>query len=595
MEAMRRTSLYLGILGFAGIGTAIAAGCGTSPDSNFQSSLDGGETADGGDSGDPFFTGDGGGDASTTCTTCSGDLHNVLTCGDNPTVVQTCTGATGCGPSGCIDACDAAAASKSSIGCNYYAIPADGWNSAYSSGGAAGNCFAAFVTNTWTAPMKVSLVWKGTTIDATPFSYAPQGSGNAITYQPIPSTGIPPNSMAIVFLNQTIGGTGLKVQCPAGVTAAVQNEDMVLHGTNIGHAMEIQTSVPAVVYDIYPYGGATSYISSATLLLPTTSWDTNYVAVTMGNQPTAFPPGVDFVARENNTKVTVLPSINITAANGVAGATKGVPVTYSINKGETIHLMQFPDSLGNDLSGSIVQSTAPIGVWGEHFCMNQPSPPKWRILGAVAGTTLTYDPPVAGAPTTLTVGQLVEFNGPGAFHIQAQDNLHPFYLAAHRPGGDCDAAHQQIPPVQALGSEYVAVGNEATDYGVGGPETVNVVPPAQFLSSYIFFSDPSYGYTDLALVRKMAPDNTYHDVTLDCLGKVAGWKPIGGTKFQYAHVDLQHAGAPVGGCDNGLHTIKSDVPMGITVWGYDSASSYAYPAGASVKPINTVIVPPVPN
>ena len=37
------------------------------------------------------------------------------------------------------------------------------------------------------------------------------------------------------------------------------------------------------------------------------------------------------------------------------------------------------------------------------------------------------------------------------------------------------------------------------------------------------------------------------------------------------------------------------MPFGITVWGYDSASSYAYPAGASVKPINTVVVPPVPN
>ena len=202
---------------------------------------------------------------------------------------------------------------------------------------------------------------------------------------------------------------------------------------------------------------------------------------------------------------------------------------------------------------------------------------------------------MAGAPTTLTLGQLVEFDGPGAFHVQSQDNQHPFYLAAHRPGGDCDAAHQQIPPVQALGDEYVAVGNEATDYAVGGPETVNVVPPAQFLSSYLFFTDPTYGNTDLALVRKKAGDGTYKDVTLDCLGVVTGWLPIGATGFQYTHVDVQHHGATVGACDNGLHSIKSDAPLGITVWGYDSASSYAYPAGASVKPINTIVVPPVPN
>lgn len=586
--------LSIGFPVFFLVATGVAAACGNPTSNLFDTGNDGGDS-DGGDGGDPILPGSEAGDAISGCTQCSGDLKSILTCGDNPTLVETCNGDLGCGPNGCINACDAAAANKSSIGCDYYAIPSDAWSTTYNSGGAAGNCFAAFVTNSWSAPMKVTLVWKGKTIDATPYSYIPKGAGNAITYQPVPNTGIPVGSMAIVFLNQTQGGGGLKVQCPATVKAAVENEDMVLHGTYFSNAMEIKTSVPAVVYDIYPYGGAQSYISSATLLLPTTAWDTNYVAVTMSNQPQAFPPGIDFIAQQDGTKVTVLPTTNITAANGVAGATKNSPVTYSINKGQTVHIMEFPDVNGNDLSGSIVQSNNPIGVWGEHFCMNHSDPPKWRILGVVKGTTLKYDPPNAAAPKTLTLGQLVEFDGPGAFHVESQDAQHPFYLAAHRPGGDCDAAHQQIPPIQALGSEYAAVGNEATDYNVGGPETVNVVPPAQFLTSYQFMTDPTYGYTEIALVRKKAPDNTYKDVTLDCLGKVGGWLPMGGSAYQYTHVDLRHQGQAVGKCDNGLHTISSSAPLGITVWGYDSASSYAYPAGASVKPINTIVVPPVPN
>ena len=61
------------------------------------------------------------------------------------------------------------------------------------------------------------------------------------------------------------------------------------------------------------------------------------------------------------------------------------------------------------------------------------------------------------------------------------------------------------------------------------------------------------------------------------------------------HVDVQSGGAPVGTCNNGLHTISSTGLVGITVWGYDSAASYAYPAGASVQPINTVVVPPTPH
>jgi len=48
----------------------------------------------------------------------------------------------------------------------------------------------------------------------------------------------------------------------------------------------------------------------------------------------------------------------------------------------------------------------------------------------------------------------------------------------------------------------------------------------------------------------------------------------------------------------------SEAPFGVTVWGWGSSASlgffteyvsYAYPAGESVKPINTVVVPPVPK
>lgn len=50
--------------------------------------------------------------------------------------------------------------------------------------------------------------------------------------------------------------------------------------------------------------------------------------------------------------------------------------------------------------------------------------------------------------------------------------------------------------------------------------------------------------------------------------------------------------------------MKSDGTFGLTVWGWGSAASggfssqavsYAYPAGASVKPINTVVVPATPK
>ena len=41
----------------------------------------------------------------------------------------------------------------------------------------------------------------------------------------------------------------------------------------------LSTDRPVVAYTILPYGGGPSAATSATLLLPTSAWDTNYIAV----------------------------------------------------------------------------------------------------------------------------------------------------------------------------------------------------------------------------------------------------------------------------------------------------------------------------
>jgi hypothetical protein len=578
----------------------------------------GGSTTSGG--GMTIFNEGGPGGGSMACVGCSADLHDVVDCSQPPKVLMTCPADSACGPGGtCIAPCASASANQSSIGCDYYAIPADGWSNIPLNaqnialfGASDGSCFAAFVTNNWGTPMKVQIEWKGASMDATPFSYLPVGSGQSLTYQQVPATGIPAGQMAIVFLAQFGPQSGMfKTLCPVGVQAAIQTEDVGQHGTGIGAAVHLTTSVPAVVYDIYPYGGAKSYIASATLLLPTSAWDTNYVAVAawpgyaVPGTCAAVPMDVDVVAMTDGTMVTMLPTADIVAGGAVPASAASVPATFMLDSGQLLHLTQVAD-----LSGSPIQANHPVGVWGENYCSQMPdtnanacdaqhvqippvkalgseyvavryrtrTPPEeeavpWRVMGMVAGTLLTYDPPQTGAPTSLSVGELVEFSASGPFVVTSQDAHHPFYMSGHMTGGSL-----------------------ATDIsGDGDPETVNIVPPAQFLPSYIFFTDPTYGETDLVLVR--GPQNgVYEDVTLDCLGgPVTGWTQIGGSTYQFTRVDVQHQQMPVGACDNGLHSMKSSAPFGLTVWGFDQYVSYAYPAGASVRPINTVIVPPVPQ
>jgi hypothetical protein len=125
--------------------------------------------------------------------------------------------------------------------------------------------------------------------------------------------------------------------------------------------------------------------------------------------------------------------------------------------------------------------------------------------------------------------------------------------------------------------------------GLGDPETVNIVPPTQYLDHYVFFTDPTYSETNIVVVRKKAGAK---DVNLDCVtGPLTGWQPVG-SRYEFTRVDLQHMLSKVNNCDNGRHVLTSGTPVGVTVWGFDQYASYAYPAGASVKPINTVVVPP---
>jgi hypothetical protein len=120
---------------------------------------------------------------------------------------------------------------------------------------------------------------------------------------------------------------------------------------------------------------------------------------------------------------------------------------------------------------------------------------------------------------------------------------------------------------------------------------VNVIPPAQFMSRYVFFTDPTYSETNLVVVRHAGGA----DVSLDCLGSpLSGWKPVG-AGYEYSRVDLAVGGAAAGSCSNGRRVMTSSEPFGLTVWGWDNSVSYAYPAGASLKPINTVVVQPIPR
>jgi hypothetical protein len=581
---------------------------------------------------------DGGGQ---TCNVlCSSDLHDVVDANGN--VITQCADDEGCSPcGGCVPACASATANQSSIGCEYYSVPPPATFDPDST--TAGYCFAMFVANTWSSPVTLTADWNGQPLSTGTFAYVPSGSGPTLTYEPLPSGQLPAGGIAILFLNSyvpsDIGPYGPEVYgCPPGLNVAVTSQAVSADVTGVGQAFHVTADRPVVAYDIYPYGGGRSKVTSATLLAPTSTWDTNYIVVTFEDGTvvgqTSIGHGVaQITALTDNTTVTISPTTDVVDGTGVVVAPQGVLHTFSLSQGEFVELRAAAGAFGTTLTGTTIQSNNPIGVWGASHCpyvgevcccdsMHQQLFPvhalgheyaavryrnrydtgpdestPWRLVGAVNGTVLTYDPaPPAGAPVTLSSGQSVDFWSSTPFVVSSQDAEHPFYAGAYMTS-----------------ATYLPTGSAN---GRGDAEWVNIVPPDQFMSSYVFFTDPTYPETDLVVIRKTTTAG-FADVNLDCAGVLTGWQPVGASgEYQFTRIDLsRHDFQAQGSCDNGRHEIQSASPFGVTVWGWGTEEtleltdagtlgsgsietqfvSYAYPAGANVKPINTVVVPPAPN
>jgi hypothetical protein len=585
-----------------------------------QSGFDDGGTGDGSISDATTDLGLGFGDSSAkdsgSCanTHCSSDLHDILC--DDGSVLQTCPDNEGCAGGTCVDACQSASANKTTIGCDYWTLYPDMYSADE------GDCLGVYIANTWGSPVTVTVDYDNQPLtNIAQAARLPQGSGQSITYQTLPGGQIPTDQVAIVFLAST---STAPVQCPAGITP-LMTTDPATHGTGIGKAFHIATSAPVVGYQIYPYGGGNSAITSATLLIPTPAWDTNYIGVdAYANQG----PWLVIMAATDNTQVKLTPTSAVTGANGIPSIAMNQLGTITLNKGQ---YAQIDQPSGSELNGTAIQANNPIAVFGGSTCMdvpatagacdaahqqippvkalgheyvgvkyrdryaNTPESPPWRVIGAVDGTSLSWEPSApAGAPTTLAAGQMVEFATGGPFVVKSQDDQHPFYMAQYMTG--CTAYWGSTSDCR------------------GDPEFVNVIPPQQYLDDYVLFTDPTYSETELVVIREKGT-NGFADVTLDCVGTLTGWTNVGTSgNYQMTRADLVTGNfSKVGNCDNGRHTMTSTGLFGVTVWGWGSAAtggqyrctncsgfytqavSYGYPAGASVQPINTVVVVPTPH
>lgn len=523
---------------------------------------------------------------------CSPDLRSVVRSCDG-TIADVCPPDLACGEGGCIDPCVAAAGAQGSLGCEFVMVPpATTLHSSRS-------CYAMYVVNAQPVGADLRIEYRGQTMDlsGSVFEFA-AGTGKLRPHQGV----LQPGEGVVVFLADPLNkkGADRETFCPEGVKALTTEwPNPITLGIGEGATFRLVTSVPVTASTIYPFGGAKSYMPSATLLLPVAGWGKQHVLVGAWERA-AGPsrndvPGLQVVAAEDDTEIEVL-----------SGVLRHSLRKYTLSRGHSLQLM-----LPEDPSGSIIASNKPTSVFGGHSCLNIPADvcccdadqqqlaalEQWgseyavvghrsrfgstpetspvRIVAAFNGTELSYDPqPPVGAPRTMESGEIVTFWTNAPFVVRTQDADHPIYVAQYMTGYGL---------VKGAG-------------GGGDPEFVNVVPAGQYLSSYAFYADPTYKETALVIIRQKHKGK-FEGVWLECAkANVPDFEPLGSDgEFEYARVDLTRDGSPIavvpGGpsCGHGFQQLRSDGPFTATLWGWDYAASYAYPGGMGQRRLVTKV------
>jgi hypothetical protein len=354
-------------------------------------------------------------------------------------------------------------------------------------------------------------------------------------------------------------------------------------------AYRVVVDRPVVVYQFNPLeytnGGAFSFTNDASILLPVNAWTGNYRVVAR-NTFGGISGFYAVTASENGTSVTLSPSATgktIKAGGGVAANGTG---TIALNRGDVLQVLSGGTGAQvdpNDVTGTLVTATKPVQIIGGHNCIYVPAntgycdhleesvppievlakeylvtsadialnTPKARVVRIVAtqpNTTLTYNPPQAGAPSTIAVaGDYVEL-APTVNNFKITSNF------------------------KIVVAEYMT----GQDYGggAGDPAMTIAVATEQYRTDYLFHAPTSYASN---FVNITAPTGT--TVTLDgATVPAASFTAIGSSGYSVAKRQLANGGT-------GNHSVSSSSPFGITVYGYGQYTSYWYPGGMNLDTI----------
>ena len=385
---------------------------------------------------------------------------------------------------------------------------------------------------------------------------------------------------------------------PGGLKTFFLPSGLDLDGTIMNHStVHVNSNAPVTVHQFNPINGAGVYTNDASLLLPANMGGELYYVMSWPMRVDNVDNGYTFrgtativATQEGVTTISVRPTSKVMAGPGVQELQAYPPEPYAfvMERGDVLNL-ETEGAHGTDLTGTKITADRKISVFGGHECANVPLFPD----------VVSY----------------------------------------------CDHVEQQLFPVQAWGSHYVADAFEARspaqkdvwrvlsgakdvhiefDPPVAGPYVLNEgtwvefsaegnfevtatgpVMLGHFLqgSKYDGFEPAGdcYGGTGIGdpAFTLAVPVEQYLDeyIVTTPMAYVEDYVNIIAKAADGISVTIDGEGLSVpleavGGGEygvarvsiaDGVHTIKAQDPFGVTAYGYDCDVSYAYPGGLALK------------
>jgi hypothetical protein len=178
-------------------------------------------------------------------------------------------------------------------------------------------------------------------------------------------------------------------------------------------------------------------------------------------------------------------------------------------------------------------------------------------MGGFDGTALTWNPaPPPGAPATIDAYE-------SAYFVTNQ----PFTVTGSQPFGIAQFT---------LGAQSSGLAGL-----IGDPASIVLPARDQLQDSYVFLTPPTFEQNWVTVIRPVGTVITLDNATVGQPAKPVG--TAGGISYESVQIPLFE----------GAHHISGDRPFQITVMGFGSQISYAFPGGSGLKFITEPPPPPV--